>query len=341
MTAPILVRDEGRALATVARIDGIAGIPGADRIVAATVRGWTVVVGKGEFEVGQRVVFFEIDTALPVDDQRYAFLAPRGTKTYEGRDYHVLKTARLRGVYSQGLVLPLSLFFKDGAPEDGLDLTDRLDLYKWEQPLPAGQGQQAGPFTLLARKTDSERVQNLADAWPSIQQFHWYATEKVDGTSITIVRDYFGKHRVMSRNWEIAEGDNLYWRAAYASGLMDGLSYGDAIQGEIVGPGIQGNRLGLSDVRVVVFDGWKDGQLVSRGFWGPAALALRAPRYDIPFPATPEEAVTQVDGIKSLLSPGHLAEGVVWHTMCGNTLRVLDGRSTFKVVSNKYLLKEK
>jgi hypothetical protein len=47
-----------------------------------------------------------------------------------------------------------------------------------------------------------------------------------------------------------------------------------------------------------------------------------------------------VDGIKSIIAPERLAEGVVWHRSSGEPADVLGGRTTFKAISNRYLLKE-
>lgn len=339
--------DESRRLATVERITSIAPIPGADAIEQARVRGWTVVVKKGEFAEGDLVVYFEVDTALPLDDPRFAFLAPRGTKTFDGADFHVLRTAKLRGVYSQGLVLPLSDFgwFETNISMAGVDVTERLGLGKWEAPIPVGGGQIAGPFlTEYASKTDSERVQNLAAAWPAIQAHTWFATEKVDGTSATYSRDMDGNLRVMGRNWEIKEGDNTYWNVLgrYPE-LVETLQPGDAVQCELVGPGIQGNPLGLSDVRPVIFDVWRDRKVVPRGQWPDViadAVKWAAPILDLSMPATPEEAVAQVDKLKTVVgAAGRQAEGVVWHNAIGQALPELGDRSTWKAINNAYLLK--
>lgn len=340
-----LIRDEGRALATIETIASIRAIEGADAIEAAQVRGWTVVAKKGEFAVGDLVVFFEIDTALPLDDERFAFLAPRSSKEIDGRPYHVLKTARLRGVYSQGLVLPVTDFGIHGAVGRfiGFDLTEDLNLYKWEPPLPiGGRGQTAGPFPeKYAQKTDSARAQNLTPLWPTLMNYAWEATEKVDGTSCTILRDETGQLRVCGRNWEISDDDNLYWNAVRRSGIdLDALEPGDVVQAEIVGPGIQANRLGLSDVRLVVFTVARNKLPLPRTLWPARALELAAPIYDLTLPGTAEEAIDQVDGLKSLVAPGRLAEGVVWHTVDGTVVPEL-GRNTFKAISNKYLTKEK
>jgi RNA ligase (TIGR02306 family) len=100
-----------RKLVTLETVVEVRPIPDADAIEAIVVRGWVVVAKRGEFRVGDRCVYFEIDSALPLSDERFAFLGARGTNTtVTGTKMHVLKTARLRGVYSQGLALPTALF---------------------------------------------------------------------------------------------------------------------------------------------------------------------------------------------------------------------------------------
>src|SRR5690606_8109384 len=84
----------------------------------------------------------------------------------------------------------------------------------------------------------------------------WYATEKADGTSCTAYVDDAGLH-VCSRNWELKEftasgASNVYWRAARKYGL-DRLPQGVALQFEVVGPGVQGNPMGLSDLEARAF----------------------------------------------------------------------------------------
>lgn len=337
---------EERRLATVEQVRAVTPIPDADAIESVTVRNWTVVVKRGQFAAGDRVVYFEIDTALPLSDERFAFLAPRGraTITVNGveRDVHVLKTARLRGVYSQGLVIPADETLADA--EIGQDVADRFDVVKFEPPLPAGgSGQIAGVFpSHLGRKTDSERAQNFtAQQWATVQTHPWIATEKVDGTSVSIFCDHDGTAIVAGRNWRIADGDNLYWnalRAALPEALTE-LSPGEGVQAEIVGPGIQGNRLGLSAVRVLVFSFLRNREAQEREQWPAWARDAAVPIVDIEIPETVEQMVEEVDGMKSRVSPGRLAEGIVFHHAHGTALAELDNRSTWKVISNKFLVK--
>jgi len=356
-----------RRLVTVETITALTPIPNADAIEAASVRGWNVVVRKGEFSTGQAVLYFEIDSALPCADPRFAFLAARGTKildpgTEAERVVHRLKTARLRGVYSQGLVLALTDFPEvtgllnqttrlpslDGASADDLatyDWAGLLGVHKYEPPIPLSWAAQVvGGFPSFGgmRKTDSDRVQNLTGVWPAILAHGpWQGTEKVDGMSCTVFSDYSGELRVCGRGWELKDGDNVYWNTVRAYGIESWLHKGNTgVQFEIFGPGIQKNPLRVPTVRVAVFDYLVHGYPQPRFTWPRQVLAHATPIHDLELPDTPAGAVEQVDGLTSLITPGRRAEGVVWHqTTPTIACMELDQRSTFKAISNSYLVK--
>ena len=100
-----------RKLATVRVIDAIRPIPDADAIECAIVGGWTVVVKRGEFAPGDIAVYCEIDSWIPTE------LAPFLSKGQEPREYEGVKgerlrTIRLRGTTSQGLLLKIEDVFK-------------------------------------------------------------------------------------------------------------------------------------------------------------------------------------------------------------------------------------
>ena len=99
-----------RKLATIETILNLEPIPEADRIETATVRGWKVVVQKGLHKVGDKVIYCEIDSFLP-EKPEYEFLRKGGSYKVlaDGSRGFRLKTIRLRGVTSQGIVFPLSL----------------------------------------------------------------------------------------------------------------------------------------------------------------------------------------------------------------------------------------
>ncbi len=332
-----------RKLATIRTITEIRPIPKADAIECAVIDGWTVVIKKGEFSVGDSCVYFEIDSFLPLEDERFAFLGGRRDRTQDGVVGHVLKTIRLRKQLSQGLVLPLAQFPELGAATVGEDVTEQLGLTKWDPPMPADlSGEASGLFpTHLVRKTDSERCQNLTAVWEPLTRYWWTATEKIDGTSITVINDG-GTIRVCSRNYELIEHDaNSYWQAARAY-ITDHLAEDTYVQAELYGPGIQGNPLAVGKVSVAIFTygSTKLPASWSRIAWPDWALQLSVPCYEEPrLPATVQELVEYVDGIRSLINPERLAEGVVYqHAECAN-LRELGNRATFKAISNKYLLK--
>lgn len=282
-----------RKLASIRRIADIQPIEGADAIVVATIDGWKVVVKKDEFKVGDLAIYIEIDSWVPYE------LAPFLSKGHEPREYNGVKgerlrTIKLRGQVSQGLLLPFTTTtaIKLGASfgsrfEDyeGEDLTELLGIQKWEAPIPAQlQGQAAGMFpTSLIPKTDQERIQNcFGDIQKRAKRFAtekvWNAetqtleehpvvvpadfkeptyevTMKLDGSSCTIFR-WEGELRVCSRNLELKINDENKDNTFVAMALLlaDSITDGFAFQGEVIGEGIQGNREGLKGHRFYLFD---------------------------------------------------------------------------------------
>ncbi len=96
-----------RKLASVVKIVDIQPIKDADAIVVASVKGWKVVVKKGEFNVGDLAVYYEIDSFLPVRPQ-FEFLRKSSFKRMGSSEGFRLKTIKLRGQISNGLLMPLS-----------------------------------------------------------------------------------------------------------------------------------------------------------------------------------------------------------------------------------------
>ncbi len=339
--------DNQRALATVDTIADVRPIPDADAIECVRVRGWDVVVKKGEFSVGDPCVYIEVDAHLDVADPRFAFLASRGVRTnVQGFTGHVLKTAKLRGQYSQGIVFPLSAFPELAGVTPSSDVTGILGIEKWDPPIPAElAGVAIGPLPGWFRKTDEERIQNVPTLL-AIRDIEWVATEKIDGTSMSVWVDG-PVEGVGSRNLSLVENQaNTMWAMARQLGLHEKLreTFGAGravVQGELYGPGIQGNPLGVDDVALAVFSLWDGGKEVPRAQWPQWAIDLSVPTHTLPFPATIDEALTQADALKSALNPQRNAEGIVWRA-AEHTLSLVDQfptRASFKAISNRYLLK--
>lgn len=265
-----------RKLATIRRIENIKPIDGADKICAYGIGGWWVVDQIDRYNIGDLAVYFEIDSWIPHE------LAPFLSRDHEPREFEGVKgerlrTVRLRGQISQGLLLPISeidkhLWNSDCWNEDD-DLTEYLGILKYEKPLPAQlAGMAKGSFPSFIPKTDEERVQNLTrEVAQWSHSFDWWEiSEKLDGSSMTV---YYRNDRIVngnitddeesqvfgvcSRNLELKETEgNSFWIAARKYELeqkLKDLNMCIAIQGELVGPGIQDNKYKLTDIDFYVF----------------------------------------------------------------------------------------
>lgn len=337
-----------RKLVTISQISEIVPMD-ADAIIGYRVRGWVVVDSKDKYQLGDHVIYFEPDAFLPVDVPEFAFLEARGVKEalHEGENVrgHVLRTIKLRGQISQGLILPLSFGLTADSTQDEITETfSKLGVFKYEPPLPTGGGEQIAPFPArFARKTDSERVQNVSDEWlQSLDPSEWFASEKIDGTSATFWK-VDGEIHVAGRNWELStEGDHPHARLARELNLQEIMPDNSVVQGEIYGEGIQKNPLKVNGLHLAVF--W-------HGFSRPVeegdetrafhkwAEEHSTPLVDLPFPRTVLEAIEQTTKMKSLVNPKVLAEGVVWWNKSERNYAEIGDRPNFKSINSAYLLK--
>lgn len=340
---------EPRKLATIQRIEEIKNIPDADRIQAYRIGGWNIVDSKAKYNVGDLVVFIEVDSWVPTT------IAPFLSKGKEPREFNGIKGERLRTVklkkqISQGLLLPLSVIF-DLAPTTnvdiyGTDVTEALGIIKWESPeekiIPSNA---KGSFPAFIPKTDQVRVQNIRreyENWVE-KQVQFEVTEKLDGSSMTVFA-IEGEDGVCSRNLELKneEADNgTFWDTALKLDLhakIRSTGRNLALQGELCGPGIQGNSYSLKDYDYFVYDIFdidkqeyllpKERQMLC------AVLGIR----QVPIfygwcdlPATQEEVIKSADG-NSLLNSQVKREGLVFKS--------LSGHESFKSISAEWLLKK-
>jgi hypothetical protein len=267
-----------RKLASVQRISDITPISGADKISRAKVLGWEVVVIKNAFNIGDSVVYCEVDSIMP-ERPEFEFLRERKFR---------VRTIKLKGQLSQGICFPLSILPK-GKYSEGDDVTELLGVVKYD-PQAAVENRLMNermtinknrmdkflkrykwyrsfikpnrlPFPAFIKKTDEDRIQ----LFPGICEKHkdtiFNVTEKVDGQSVT----YFIMHNpskikrlfnpylfgVCSRNFQLYKVDNSsYWdvakRLQIKSKMVSLISQSDhdhiVLQGEIIGPKIQGNK---------------------------------------------------------------------------------------------------
>lgn len=244
------------SLASIERITQLKAIDGADNILAGKVLDYWTVIRKGEFQNGDLCVWHNPDTICDSNNPVYKFL--------EKNNYR-LKVVRLRGQVSQGLALPVSAFgWTNGTIDnvtvltEGLDVSELVRIQKYEKPIPAClKGVMAGQFPGFLRKTDEPNLRSYRDIHYEILQRPYYVSIKIDGSSGTF---YFkdGKFGVCSRTIELLESeDNAYWQIARKYKIEEALKNKGgnfALQGEVYGPGIQGNKLGVSDLRFAAFN---------------------------------------------------------------------------------------
>ena len=416
----MLNKDNQRELAYVVIIDKITPIEGADRVALAHVGGWTVMVGKDEFEAGDPAVYFEIDSKVP-ETERFKFL--------EKKHYKIKTQKYFKGtVISQGLLMPAAAFnwkiesaqFAGGfsylvdengnqhIPEDKdtMFLTKQLGVTyavdddnkrkaksnpdarinaalnrhpriakRWGKTIKKnkflrmlfiavfGRKHDVRNWPKWVAKTDEERIENMV--WRlEDKTIHWFATEKVDGSSSTFTmkrgKHFFSKNDycVCSRNvnFDTPEkiekcyySSNIYLEMAdkydMENVLKDILDTNPdidfvTIQGETYGEGVQKKTYDLNGHDLAVFNlifGYKNGE-VKR--FNPREMTDFLAKYNVPcvpiisedyvLPDTVEELRAYVNSEPSAID-NKIKEGIVFRTS--------DGTQSFKCVSPEFLIK--
>lgn len=348
-----------RKLVTIQKILDLRPIENADAIECASVLGWHVVVKKGEFKIGDPCVYFEIDSLLPTASE-FDFLSKSGIKkSYtDGKEYegYRLKTIRLRGQISQGLCLPISILNgkkyltdsrKNPVYKLGTDVTSLLRVVKYEPVVPANlAGQIKGLFPSFIPKTDETRIQFA----PKVLERHvgkvFYVTEKVDGASCTFfVKD--GELNCCSRNLNlIEEPSNTFWKIARQTSLLEKIKKVNeniALQGELVGDSVQGNKLKINGQKILFFNAYdfKEGKHLNFKEFTKLCKELEISTVPIVsenyiLPKTVDELVGFATR-KSLLSPDTWVEGIVVRPLKEDWDEEL-GRLSFKVINPEFLL---
>lgn len=338
-----------RKLATIRRIADISPIENADAIEVSTVDGWQVVVKKGDFQVGELAVYLEVDSFVPVEIAPF-LVKGKEPRVFNGVQGEKLRTIRLRGQISQGLLLPTSII--EGDIEEGQDVTEALGIQKWELPVSTGMaGSPKGSFPSFLIKTDQERIQNIKRELTNYLAKNPYSTfevtEKCEGSSMTCyLKD--GEFGVCSRSIDLKpEATNTFWEAALRleiEGRMRNLGIDNiAIQGELIGPKIQGNIYGLEQTSYQVFDIFDINNYCYQGPIGTRVITdllglehvpvvEKAAKLDL---SDLQEFITQADGNSLLPVTSVNREGLVYKLNSDTT------RLSFKVISNKYLLNQK
>lgn len=355
-----------RKLASIKAISDIIPIEGKDRIVLAMVDGWSVIVKKDEFKIGDKCVYVEIDSVLPAKPE-FEFLA---------KNNYRIKTMKMAGVISQGICFPLSILpeneykFEDDVTEvigikqyektmdkevETNDVPAKVKRYpkflmrfKWFRKLVLPKKRQKS-FPDFISKTDETRIQNMPFILKDKRE--WIATEKIDGQSgtfclvrhksrIPLIKDKF-EYIVCSRNLRLGAKDNSsYWRVSDKYQIENALRnmIGDrewiALQGECIAPNVQGNKYKVNEPDLYIFNliypSGRMNSLTAQSICNQHGLKfVPIVATDYVLPDTVNEVLDYAHGQSKLHET--LREGLVF--------RSKDGKQSFKAVDPLFLLK--
>ena len=247
-----------RKLVTIQKVKNILPIENSDFIELVEIMGWKCVVKKGEFKIGDFGIYFEVDSFLPIME-KFEFLRKSSYAKNDimGEGFRI-KTAKLRGKISQGLFLPLKDFPEYKNLAEGTEITELLNVKKWQMPEVEGAaGIEIGDKPYGIPTTDEVRIQSSQELIDDLTGKPYYIATKMDGTSCTI---YFnnGQVGVCGRNKEYKETTTSgYWKLAHLYKIpekLTGLGKNIALQGEYCGEKIQKNRLKLQKPKFFIFN---------------------------------------------------------------------------------------
>ena len=338
-----------RQLATIQQLKSIEQIENSDFLELAHVMGWQCVVKKGEFKPGDRGVYFEVDSFLPLEE-RYEFLQKTSYRKNEfmGEGYRI-KTMTMRGALSQGLFMPLANFpeITANTVSVGDDVTELLNVRKWELPeiISSGSGTIIGSKPHGIPTTDELRIQSNEEYIEILTDNAYYITTKMDGTSCTIYHKN-GDCGVCGRNYAyVDDEESAMWKYAHKFNIhetMKELERNIAVQGEFCGAGIQKNRLKLFEPELYVFDVV---DLDTMQYLSLEEIIKITDKLGLKRVPLEEEADSFNYSLDELLEKakgkypsGNNKEGIVIRSK--QNIGKFNSRVSFKVLNNDFLLKE-
>ena len=342
-----------RKLVSIQVISSVEPIENADKIELVHVLGWQCVAKKGEFKQGDRCVYFEVDSFLPIRSE-FEFLRASSYKSddYLGEGFR-LRTQKFRGVLSQGLCLPVSNFPELSDVPVGTDVRDLLGVKKWEiEEFSTSDGTVINTLPDAVSHTSEVRVQEEPGLIEAFANQEYYISTKMDGHSCSLCIDSNGFH-VTGHNYEYADdGKSPFFEYVKLNRLQDKMTayFFDnglqtlVIQGEFCGPDIRKNHVGLLENKWFVFTikvngdrvDLKDMEHICQSV-GLDMVPIEEVGFDLPLKyPTVDALLTRSDGS---YPSGKRKEGIVIRTVVPIYCDLIGTWLSMKIVSNKFLVK--
>lgn len=352
----------------VVTIDEIIPHPNADKLLIAKTKGWQCIIPKDKFKVGDKAIYFPVDSVLPPELEAALFGVDAKIKLSKGR----IKAIKIRQFISQGMLESLDRLSIHHSYPIGSDISKEIGVNKYEPPVPEFQGAMGQSSPVSKKKvnpnfavyTKFPRIQNYPTMFIPEEQV--IVTEKIHGTNFRagwvpyVPTNWFMRLKSwlkLAPKWQFVYGSHytqlsekllykgFYEKNVYAEivkkyDLETRIAKGDVVYGEIYGAGIQkGYDYGLKDSRdLVVFDIQRNGKYLSYEAFNETAIY----GYKLPVPPIMYEGSFRdlnLDKIvlgDSVLAPSQkVREGVVIKPLVEGDLLPRKGA---KVISPEYLL---
>jgi RNA ligase (TIGR02306 family) len=200
----------------VSRIDKVLPHPNAEKLELGIVKGWQLVIPKGKYAAGDRIVYIPIDSVLPIE------LSDRlGITKYlsHGR----VRCAKLRGEPSFGVVMDVESDWPDGT-----DVAAHYGITKYVPPIRTSIGDAAPNHPLFVSYTEIENMRNFPEVIRPGEEI--VLSEKIHGTNCRIglidadgtatwMAGSKGMRRAQPPDEQMAS--NLYWHPYTVAGVAD------------------------------------------------------------------------------------------------------------------------
>ncbi len=317
----------------VVKINQIYSHPNADRldIVSFEEMAYQVITAKGNFKLGDLAYYFPIDSVIP--DK---FVDEFAIRTYYSKK---LRAAKLRGIFSEGLLIPVAENFTGNI---GDDYTEYFGVTKYEYPIPRGMRGEMENHIGQYKFPSPENIKRYKEVLEEGEQI--VVTEKLHGTNFTVLVDAEGETKIGSHNyfWKNNEVNKhlVYIRAYYENEALQKLPLNTQVFGEIYG--VQDIKYGLNNgkIGVAIFAIRREGQFLDYSKFIEFCEEFSLPRVPLLYKGIFSwDLISKFNNVDSVICPNCIMEGVIIQPVIERTHPQI-GRVVLKFISDRYLLRK-